>query len=117
LYVFGVARNVKRAYYGSTERAVRRWAPLPEPSEELFDKERQDACLQECLRTLDPEDRRLLTAYYQDEKRKKIDRRRELAEEERLTAAALRKKIQRLRDRLLDCLQRCYNRTRDEPQP
>ena len=114
-YVFGVARNVKRAY-ACAPRRVQRW-PSPVPAEEVAEKERRDACLEQWLNTtLNAEERRLITLYYQGERREKIENRRRLAEEQDLTPLALRKKVQRLRDRLTECAEN-YHAEGDVERP
>ncbi len=65
------------------------------------------ACLDRCLAELPDASRAIIVAYYADERRTKIEGRQQLARTLGLTAAALRNRAQRLRDRLADCVMRC----------
>ena len=66
-------------------------------------------CLEQCLNRLPAENRALLLDYYQDESNR-IDRRRALAEALGLRREALANRAQRLRDKLEDCVTRCFRR-------
>jgi DNA-directed RNA polymerase specialized sigma24 family protein len=75
----------------------------PEPAREAP----MMTCLDRCLAELPDAGRTIILGYYADERRTKIDRRQQLARELGVTAAALRNRAQRLRDRLSDCIMRC----------
>lgn len=64
-------------------------------------------CLERCLAELPDANRAIILGYYADERQTKIDGRQQLARNLGLTAAALRNRAQRLRDRLGDCIMRC----------
>ena len=67
-------------------------------------------CLEECLSRLPDESRALIVEYYQDEKRDRIGRRKALAEALGLRREALANRAQRLRDKLEQCVARCFNK-------
>src|SRR2546421_10178217 len=67
-------------------------------------------CLEDCLSRLPAENRALIVAYYQDEKRDRIERRKGLAEALGLRREALANRAQRLRDKLEQCVKRCFNK-------
>jgi DNA-directed RNA polymerase specialized sigma24 family protein len=67
-------------------------------------------CLEGCLAVLPAEGRSLVLAYYEGERGSKIANRRRLARSLGLTDAALRSRVQRIRDRLEDCMRLCLSR-------
>ena len=67
-------------------------------------------CLEECLSRLPDESRALIVEYYQNEKRNRIGRRKALAEALGLRREALANRAQRLRDKLEQCVTRCFNK-------
>jgi len=67
-------------------------------------------CLEKCLSRLPDESRALIVEYYQDEKRDRIGRRKALAEALGLRREALANRAQRLRDKLEQCVTRCFNK-------
>ena len=113
-YVRGVARMI---YYESRRQE-------PDPLAEDFDlaapvsdPDRQItlSCLDGCLQTLSPDDRRCLLRYYDDEGERTIDRRRRLAEELGATMTVLRVRTHRLRRRVEDCIRNCRARAMERP--
>jgi DNA-directed RNA polymerase specialized sigma24 family protein len=64
-------------------------------------------CFDRCLAELPEESRRLLLRYYDGERTAKISNRRRLASMLGVTENALRSRVQRLRDRLEECVQAC----------
>ena len=64
-------------------------------------------CFDRCLAQLSEESRSLLLRYYEGERRAKIANRRRLASMFGLTENALRSRVQRLRDRLEQCVHAC----------
>lgn len=64
-------------------------------------------CLDQCLETLTPDNRALITGYYQDDRRARIDHRQALAKSLGLRRDALANRAQRLRDKLEHCVKRC----------
>jgi len=69
-------------------------------------------CLEECLSRLPDESRALIVEYYQDERRDRIGRRKALADALGLRREALANRAQRLRDKLEQCVTRCFNKKR-----
>jgi DNA-directed RNA polymerase specialized sigma24 family protein len=115
-YVLGVARNVRREEYRSQARARSRPNPgaLPGPPEEerLADEAKLE-CLDRCLaQSLSLEERQLLLEYYR-EPRAASARRRAIAQDEGLSGTTLRKRTQRYRQRLEQCLRRCLGWTKE----
>lgn len=79
-------------------------APAPPPREE--DGERRE-CFERCLGELPVESRQLLLRYYEDERRDKINNRQALADQLGIPLNALRNRVQRLRDKLEQCVANC----------
>jgi len=111
-YCHGVARLV---LLESRKRADHRRAELdeaaavaaqPESKGPAEDDPRR-SCFDHCLRELPIESRQLVLRYYQDDKRQKIDGRLALATQLGLSLNALRSRVQRIRDRLEQCVKRC----------
>lgn len=74
------------------------------------EKELWLTCLDDCLRELPAESRELITEYYSDEKRGRIDLRKALAERMGLRRDALANRAQRVRDKLEQCVTRCFRK-------
>ena len=74
-----------------------------------LERERLLDCLEQCLNRLPTESRALIVEYYQDEKRDRIERRKALADALGLRREALANRAQRLRDKLEQCVRRCFN--------
>jgi RNA polymerase sigma factor (sigma-70 family) len=105
-YVFGVAKRVFWAYARS-RRVPARCAPERLHARSTADPEleRRHACLERCLDELLPEDRELILQYYCGEKAGKAQNRQRLAEDTQMSPQALRKRTQRIRERLKAALQ------------
>jgi DNA-directed RNA polymerase specialized sigma24 family protein len=82
-------------------------AAVPDTTE-LLEKEQRLTCLDECLRALPDESRELISEYYRDKKRERIDHRKVLAERLGLRRDALANRAQRVRDKLEQCVTRCF---------
>lgn len=111
-YCHGVARLV---LLESRKRAENRRAEFDEatniaaqsePEETPAENERRK-CFDHCLNELPIESRRLVLGYYQHDKRQKIDGRQAMANQLGLPLNALRSRVQRIRDRLEQCVKRC----------
>lgn len=76
------------------------------------EKELRLACLDDCLRTLPLESAELILEYYRHEQRGQIDHRRGLAERFGLRRDALANRVQRLRDKLEQCVNACFRKKR-----
>ena len=111
-YCLGVARLVWRE---SLKRPESRRTDLAEigalaaPTPEVEEDERQ-VCFEHCLQELAPENRQLILQYYQDERRAKINNRLALTERLGIPLNALRSRVQRIRDRLEQCVVRCLKK-------
>ena len=124
LYVLGVARNVLREYWKKQDKLQTPIDNLPgsqQPAVDPIEAEKQAdleehfrkrlSCMQQCLDAL-PEDRRLLIiGYHQGEKRVKIENRRKLAAWLRTSENALRIRVHRIRDELLNCVEKCLKKS------
>lgn len=64
-------------------------------------------CFARCLSDLSLESRELILQYYQDERRDKINNRQAMADRLGLPLNALRSRVQRIRDKLEQCVTKC----------
>jgi DNA-directed RNA polymerase specialized sigma24 family protein len=80
--------------------------PQPRPSEEL---EREDRCLEECLKALTPQEKNIVVRYFGGDGAERREERKKLAREMNLTANALRIQAHRLRKKSLECLRGCLD--------
>lgn len=114
-YCHGVARLV---LLESRKRAENRRAEFdeaisiadPREANGTADDDERRSCFERCLNELPLENRRLVLSYYQHDKRQKIDGRQSLADQLGLPLNALRSRVQRIRDRLEQCVSRCLAR-------
>jgi len=107
-YCHGVARMVlmeHRKTFLNRRTEVEEINSFTAPSVSIETDERQDH-LERCLRELPVESRQLVLRYYQDERRQKIDARETMADQLGIPLNALRSRVQRIRDRLEQCLKR-----------
>ena len=108
-YVHGIARLValerRRAPAFSSIDEIRH-APMA-AAVASDDGTRLQDCFDRCLTQLPEESRQLILRYYEGERNTKISNRRRLASTLGLTENALRSRVQRLRDRLEQCVQAC----------
>jgi DNA-directed RNA polymerase specialized sigma24 family protein len=81
-------------------------------AELALERELRLSCLEDCLNRLPAESRALIVEYYRDERRDRIDRRKALAEALGLRREALANRAQRLRDKLEQCVTRCFDEKR-----
>lgn len=110
LYFYGVANNV---YLESLHRKPKlqtppvepRFEPRFEPRSEEFNHELN--CLEECMKTLPSNNRKLVMEYYQEEKHAKIVNRQHLAEQLGIPLNALRIRAHRIRAALKNCVKEC----------
>lgn len=79
-------------------------APDPVTAEQAADEQRQ--AFDRCLGELPHESRQLVLRYYHNDKRQKIDGRQALALQLGIPLNALRSRVQRIRDRLEQCVRR-----------
>lgn len=112
-YCYGVARLVFLETLKSPDSKRTDFEELPplaaaEPVVE--DSDARQECFNRCLRELSAESQQVLLQYYQDEKRSKINNRLSLAERLGIPLNALRNRVQRLRDKLEQCIHRCLQK-------
>jgi DNA-directed RNA polymerase specialized sigma24 family protein len=79
---------------------------LTVPSIEVEDSA-QLACFERCLSELPIESRQLILQYYQDEQRTKINNRQAIGDRLGIAVNALRSRVQRIRDKLEQCITNC----------
>ena len=108
-YVYGIARIValerrRGPAFSSIDDAPQAKLMATPPAESAS---RLHDCFDRCLAQLPEESRSLLLRYYEGERRAKISNRRRLASMFGLSENALRSRVQRLRDRLEQCVQAC----------
>lgn len=110
-YARGIARRVllewRRRPTPSSISERPEYADLSRPHEEDDAALALATCFERCLATLSGESRTLVLDYYVAEGRAKIDNRRRLARALGLSENALRSRVQRLRNRLEQCVERC----------
>jgi|SRR5689334_4067270 len=110
-YFYGVARNLIREYQDSRIVFVAfDDTDLPENSivdDTDDDAEIVDDCLNKCLETLEPSDRRVVLAYYERDGQEKIKLRKDLAEKLGIDANTLRVRMHRVRVSLGQCVDDC----------
>jgi len=90
--------------------AVNLEATAANTPDEALEKEMRLSCLDDCLRVLPAETRKLIVEYYRDEQRGRIDRRKALAERLGLRRDALANRAQRVRDKLEQCVAHCLRK-------
>jgi DNA-directed RNA polymerase specialized sigma24 family protein len=119
-FVFGVAWNVARESFRGPRTVVlpERWDP-PDPAvpaDTVERQEREQECLDRCLRRLAPTDRDLVLKYFRAEKRAKINERSLLARQLQVTLNALRLKIHRITVALRTCVFACVDASGPGPR-
>ena len=82
-------------------------APVAQASDE---RERLHDCFEQCLAAIPGDGRSLVLSYYEGERVAKIANRRRLGAALGLSENALRSRVQRLRDRLEQCVRACVSR-------
>lgn len=112
-YCHGIARLVFLETLKSPDSRRTDLENAPELTIAAHDIEEPNArqeCFNRCLRALPAENQQILLQYYQDEKRAKINNRLTLAEHLGIPLNALRNRVQRLRDKLEECINRCLQK-------
>ena len=71
----------------------------------------QRICFVRCLNELPIESRQLILQYYEDERRVKINNRQAMADQLGIPLSALRSRVQRIRDKLEQCITHCLSRS------
>jgi DNA-directed RNA polymerase specialized sigma24 family protein len=109
-YAHGIAKLVllerrRQPAFSSIDAVVDSLSVEAAPSSGAED--RLHNCFEGCLARFPDESRSLIVGYYEGERTEKISNRRRLAAALGLSENALRSRVQRLRDRLEQCVQRC----------
>jgi len=106
----GVGLNLLREYWRGPARmhqSIEHVALTVEPKTGVDDAERGLECLEECLRRLPPETRRLVLGYHSGEAAEKIAGRKRLAKVLGIPLNALRLRVFRIRGTLESCTRKC----------
>jgi len=110
-YALGIARMValeaRRIPEQTADEELPEIAAAATFDDEHTEKEAKLKCLEQCLRELTIENRRIIVGYYQGEKSEKIENRRKLADDLGIPQTALRNRAVRLRDKLEVCITDC----------
>jgi DNA-directed RNA polymerase specialized sigma24 family protein len=115
-YVYGVARLLlleilkERGKHQSAIEQLSR--SQPDPIDD--DDDPRVECFNNCLARLDPEDRHLITQYYNGERRAKIENRNRIAESLEISQTALRLRAHRLRVKLEKCVNKCVRQVAEK---
>jgi DNA-directed RNA polymerase specialized sigma24 family protein len=81
-------------------------APMP-----IEDDGAQRTCFARCLGELPIESRQVILQYYEDERRVKINNRQAMADQLGIPLNALRSRVQRIRNKLEQCIGHCLRRS------
>lgn len=111
-YAYGIARLValerrRGPVFSGVDEVPARALAAPPANDDM--SEVHD-CFERCLSELPEEGRRLILGYYEGERSAKISNRRRLAAMLGVSDTALRNRVQRLRDRVEQCVQACTSR-------
>ncbi len=112
-YCYGIARLVFLETLkapDSRRRSLDEVQEVAAPLSSADDDREEHDCFEKCLNALPSENRQLLLEYYQDEGRGKINNRQAKAEQLGIPLNALRSRVQRLRDKLEQCVALCLGR-------
>jgi DNA-directed RNA polymerase specialized sigma24 family protein len=113
-YCQGVARLV---FLETLKKAENREVSLDElksvPAEPLLpeDESAQRTCFGRCLSELPLQNRQLILQYYEDDRRVKINNRQTMADQLGIPLNALRSRVQRIRDKMEQCIGQCLRRS------
>lgn len=99
------SREAKRESLDDVEPAVN-----PVNYDDDWEEHQRLFCLNECLQTIPPESRELVTEFYRGEGRNRINRRQSLADKLGIHRNALGNRIQRLLDKLEACIRKCLKK-------
>lgn len=104
-YIYGVAHNVFLEWTAKQPS----WGELPNVLTVRHSEtdEARTECQEYCLEQLETKDREMLARYFRGQGQPRIDERKVLAKERHLTENALRLRISRLRQAVIDCLDNC----------
>jgi RNA polymerase sigma factor (sigma-70 family) len=110
-YCSGVARNVFLEALRTRNRELNAIRSSPESGANVRDEiaERGLECLNQCLKELTEENRRLFLQYHQGEKSARIEARERQAKELGIPLNALRIRAHRIRAKLESCVDQCVS--------
>lgn len=104
--LFGIAKNVFLEY--TRKPKPEPLPPQPVPPLPSPDEDEMYQCLEKCLAQLNPKDRNLSLDYYDvNENEKNKDKRKILAEKCGKSSATLKVYMNRLREKIRNCVQNC----------
>lgn len=110
-YCNEVARRVLKDSFKQPEQVeLEAWAatgPASREGDESREQEVRLACLEKCLGALPTDNRALITDFYRGEGRTRIERRQDLAQRHGISRNALGNRVQRLLDKLEQCVGKC----------
>lgn len=107
-YCLGVARMVSlEALRGPDRRRVDFEELPPIAAATAPEEDEKETCFTRCLHELPVESRQLVLRYYEDERRDKINNRQSMADRLGIPLNALRSRVQRIRNRLEQCIEQC----------
>jgi len=109
-YCYGIARFVfletlKKSDNRQVSLDELNTDPASQPAED--EPNAQQECFEHCLNELPVESRQLILQYYEDERRDKINNRQAMANSLGIPLNALRSRVQRIRDKLEQCVKNC----------
>ena len=105
LYFYAVANNI---FFENLRKPKNE--PLNDNLVHQGDEENKKTyyeCLNNCLKTLSPDQRKIIVEYFRYGKRKKIDHHKKMAQKIGLDLNALRTRVYRIRMSLESCVQKC----------
>jgi len=114
-YVYGVARMLLleiRKERGKQQSAIEHLSRSEADSPDENDDELRVECFKNCLARLTPENRGMITQYYEGERRMKIENRKRLSERLAIPINTLRIRVFRIRTELESCVTRCVKRAK-----
>jgi DNA-directed RNA polymerase specialized sigma24 family protein len=127
-FAWGIAKHIRQEAHKRAERVVQ-ISDLPAGTEflaqgkspekavqEEMEDEQRTRCLRLCLQRFSPPERALFLDYHKSLE-EQTEYRRQLATGRGLTLGALRVRINRLRQKLEECVQRCMAGRRREQKP
>lgn len=106
LYFLAFAKNIRLEHYNYQSRELPHLVIDPN----RVQAEAESVCLEECVRILRQEDRRLAIEYYRFDKTTKVAHHSKLANRFDLSLAGLRTRIRRVREQLRPCIKECLER-------
>ena len=111
-YAHGIARMVLLEWQRKPALAPIDGAEHPQAMPDVaVDADGLQGCFEHCLAELPADSRALIMDYYQGERAAKIANRQRMAAELKVSDNALRSRVQRVRDRLEQCVRECTAKT------